>query len=80
VCGGSLISAEITRSGGSFVGIITRSTSSCGGVPQLPVLAPLTGSLGANALNFVVNVSGTTSTLTFASTGVAAAASSREKR
>jgi hypothetical protein len=79
VCSGSLISAEITRSGASFAGGIVRSSASCRDIGST-VNVPTTGSLSASSLNFVVNLRGTTTTLTFASTGVAAGASTREKR
>jgi hypothetical protein len=80
VCGGSLISAEITRSNASFTGLVVRSSASCRDVGTT-VNVPITGGLSASSLNFVVNVAGsTTTTLTFASAGVAVAASSREKR
>lgn len=79
VCGGSLISAEITRSGASFAGLVVRSSANCRDIGTT-VNVPITGGLSASSLNFVVNVSGsTTTTLAFESTA-APASPSREKR
>jgi hypothetical protein len=79
VCSGALVSAELTRSGGSFTGIVTRTGGGACRDLGTTVNVPITGSVSASALAFVVQVAGSpTTTLAFSST--AAAASSMEKR